>query len=64
MLQAYPCNCIVAENWMRKPLVIRLALLLIVAAIFVLGSSFHASAGKKCVTIGNKRVCFEQGKGG
>ena len=47
---------------MRKPLVIQLALLLIVAAIFVLGSSFHASADKKCITIGDKRICFEDGK--
>jgi hypothetical protein len=47
---------------MRKPLVIQLALLLIAAAIFVLGSSLNASAGKKCISIGEKRICFEDGK--
>jgi hypothetical protein len=47
---------------MRKPLVIQLALLLIAAAILVLGSSFKAEAGKKCISIGEKRICFEDGK--
>lgn len=47
---------------MRKPLVIQLTLLLIAAAIFVLGSSLDASAGKKCITVGDKRICFEDGK--
>ena len=46
---------------MRKLLLIQLALLLIAGAI-VAGSSSFASAGKKCVTIGEKRVCFEEGK--
>ena len=59
LIRALP---IVAENWMRKPLVIQLALLLIAAAIFVLGSPLDASAGKKCITIGDKRICFEDGK--
>lgn len=47
---------------MRKPLAIQLASLLIAAAIFVLGSSFNASAGKKCITIGEKSICFDDGK--
>lgn len=46
---------------MRRLLLIQLALLLIASAI-VAGSSSFASAGKKCVTIGEKRVCFEEGK--
>src|SRR5687768_7349162 len=47
---------------MRKPFVIQLALLLIAAAIFVLGASFDADAAKKCLTIGQKSVCFDDGK--
>ena len=47
---------------MRKPRFIRLSLLLIATAIFVLGSSSTASAGKKCISIGDKRICFEDGK--
>jgi hypothetical protein len=46
---------------MRRLLLIQLALLLITGAV-VAGSSSFASAGKKCVTIGEKRVCFEEGK--
>jgi hypothetical protein len=45
-----------------KPLVVRLALLLIAAAILVLGPSFNAGAGKKCITIGEKSICFDDGK--
>lgn len=48
---------------MRKPLVVQLASLLIAAAILVFGSSFDASAAKKCITIGQKSVCFDDGKG-
>jgi hypothetical protein len=47
---------------MRKPFVIQLALLLLAAAIFVLGASFDADATKKCLTIGQKSVCFDDGK--
>ena len=48
---------------MRKPSFLDLASLLIATAIFVLGSSFDASATKKCITIGQKSVCFDDGKG-
>jgi hypothetical protein len=44
------------------PFLIQLASLLIAAAIFVVGSSFDASAGKKCITIGGKSICIESGK--
>jgi len=47
---------------MRRPLVIQLASLLIAAAIFVLGSSFDVNAGKKCITVGEKSICFDDGK--
>ena len=48
---------------MRKPLVVQLASPLIAAAILILGSSFNASAAKKCITIGEKSICFDDGKG-
>ena len=48
---------------MRNPSFLELASLLIAAVIFVAGSTFDASAAKKCITIGQKSVCFEDGKG-
>jgi hypothetical protein len=47
---------------MRDSVVVRLSLLLIATAIFVLGSSVIVSAGKKCISIGEKQVCFDDGK--
>ncbi|MGA9604735.1 MAG: hypothetical protein WBQ82_11540 [Methyloceanibacter sp.] len=47
---------------MRKPLVIQLVSLVIAAAVAVLGSSFDASAAKKCITIGGKTVCIDDGQ--
>src|SRR5688572_4978448 len=52
-----------AKNWMRKHLVLLLPSLLITAAVLVVGSSFDASAAKKCITIGQKTICFNDGKG-
>jgi hypothetical protein len=47
---------------LRKPLVVRLASLLVAAAILILGPSFNAGADKKCITIGDKSICFDDGK--
>ena len=47
---------------MRDSVVVRLSLLLIATAIFVFGSSVIVSAGKKCISIGEKQVCFDDGK--
>ncbi|MGH6748305.1 MAG: hypothetical protein ACRECI_03170 [Methyloceanibacter sp.] len=47
---------------MRKPLVIQLVSLVIAAAVAVLGSSFDASAAKKCITIAGKTVCIDDGQ--
>jgi hypothetical protein len=48
---------------MRKLHFLKLAVLLFAASIVVVGSSFDASATKKCITIGQKSVCFDDGKG-
>ena len=47
---------------MRKPLVIQLVSLVIAAAVAVLGSSFDASAAKRCITIAGKTVCIDDGQ--
>jgi hypothetical protein len=48
---------------MRRASVIQLASLLTAATILFVGSSFPASAAKKCITIGGKTVCLDDGKG-
>jgi hypothetical protein len=47
---------------MRNSVVVRLVLLLTATAIFVLGSPVNASAAKKCISIGEKQICFDDGK--
>jgi len=47
---------------MRRVFLNQLALLLIVGAT-VAGSPSLAIAGKKCITIGTKSICFDDGKG-
>jgi len=48
---------------MHKSHVLKLATLLFAASIFVVGFSFDASAARKCITIGQKSICFDDGKG-
>ncbi len=43
--------------------VVQLASLLIAAAVLVVGPSFNADAAQKCIKIGQKSVCFNDGKG-
>ncbi len=47
---------------MRRAFLSQLALLLIASAI-VAGSASSAIAAKKCITIGAKSICFDDGKG-
>ena len=48
---------------MRKLHFLKLAVPLLAAAIVSVSSSFDASADKKCITIGQKSICFDDGKG-
>ena len=48
---------------MHKLHFFKLVVPLLAAAIVLVSSSFDASADKKCITIGQKSICFDDGKG-
>lgn len=48
---------------MRKLHFLKLAVPLVAAAIVLVSFSFDASADKKCITIGQKSICFDDGRG-